>query len=206
MDIMNARLNERVRAGIWALAGLGLATLVASCSSTQMTSTWTDPSAKGAALSKVAVIAMSSQPNLRQMAEETTASQLAGAQAVASYRILGDTDLKDREAVKTKLRAAGMNGVLVMRLTGVSEQVAVVDGPYGSFDGYYDYAYGTAFAPGYLQTDTIVHMISNLYSLDQNKLIWSGVSKTFDPASAQNFMTDVSKAVAKSLQKERVVL
>ena len=49
-------------------------------------------------------------------------------------------------------------------------------------------------------------MVSNLYSLEQNKLLWSGVSKTFDPSSAQNFMTDVSKAVAKSLEKERVVL
>ena len=49
-------------------------------------------------------------------------------------------------------------------------------------------------------------MVSNLYSLEQNKLLWSGVSKTFDPGSAQNFMTDVSKAVAKSLEKEKVVL
>jgi hypothetical protein len=48
------------------------------------------------------------------------------------------------------------------------------------------------------QTDTIVHVVSNLYDLDQNKLIWSGVSQTSDPASAKEFMTSVSKAVAKS--------
>ncbi len=55
-------------------------------------------------------------------------------------------------------------------------------GPYGSFDGYYDFAGAAAFAPGYLETDTIVHMVSNLYDLNQNKLIWSGTSQTFDPA------------------------
>ena len=38
-----------------------------------------------------------------------------GRQAIPSYQLLADADLKDREAVKTKLRAAGVDGVLVMR-------------------------------------------------------------------------------------------
>jgi hypothetical protein len=91
-----------------------------------------------------------------------------------------------------------------MRMTGVTEQT-MVDGPYATFDGYYDYG-AAVYAPGYVQTDTIVHAVSNLYSLEQNKLIWSGTSRTFDPASATQFMNDVSKAVAQSLQKNRLIL
>ena len=140
------------------------------------------------------------------MAEDTTAANLKGAQAVASYQLLGDADLKDREAVKAKLKAAGISGVLVMRMTGVTEQVTPAAGPYGTFDGYYDYAAAGFYDPMYLQTDTVVHMVSNLYDLNHNKLIWSGVSQTFDPASAKSFMNDVSKSVAKSLKKERLVL
>ena len=203
---MDARANERARVGMFALGVVTLAALVASCASTEMTSTWTDPAAKGAALSKIAVVCLTKDAGLRRMAEDTTASKLAGAQAIPSYQILGDTDLRDLDAVKSKLRAAGINGVLVMRMTGVSEQVTDVGGPYGTFDGYWGYAAGAVYAPGYLQTETVVHMVSNLYSLEQNKLLWSGVSKTFDPGSAQAFMTDVSKAVAKSLEKERLVL
>ena len=186
-------------------AGLAVATLAMGCATTEMTSTWTDPSAKGAAMSRIAVIAMTKDPGLRRMAEDSAAAQLAGAQATPSYQVLGDADLKDREGVKAKLKAAGYNGVLVMRLAGVSEQVTAV-GPYDTFDGYYDYAGGAVYAPGYLETDTVVRVISNLYSLPDNKLVWSGTSKTFDPTSASQFMGDVSKAVAKSLQKDRVVL
>jgi len=62
------------------------------------------------------------------------------------------------------------------------------------------------YDPEYLQTDTIVRVISKLYSLRDQKLIWSGMSRTFDPASAQSFTNDVSKAVAKSLEKERLIL
>ncbi|HVU53106.1 MAG TPA: hypothetical protein VHL80_20625 [Polyangia bacterium] len=169
-----------------------------------MNSTWTDPSAKGASLSKVAVICLAKDPGLRRMAEDTAASQLVGAQAVPSYQVLGDTDLKDRDAVKAKLKDQGFQGVLFMRLAGVTERISPMQ--YGSFDGYYDYAAPALYDPAFVQTDTVVHVVSSLYSLQDDKLIWSGVSQTFDPASARSFMTDVSKAVAKSIQKDRLVL
>ena len=188
-----------------ATAALVIATLATGCATTEMTNTWTDPAAKGAAMSRIAVVCLTKDPGLRRMAEDATAGQLAGAQAIPSYQVLGEADLKDRAAVKEKLKAAGFNGVLVMRLAGVSEQVTAM-GPYDTFDGYYDWGVGAAYAPGYLETDTVVHVVSNLYSLDQNKLVWSGTSKTFDPASARQFMTDVGQAVAKSLQKDRIVL
>jgi len=186
-------------------AGLVLAALSVGCATTEMTSTWTDPSAKGAAMSKIAVVCLAKDPGLRRIAEDGTAAQMAGAQATPSYQVLGDTDLKDREAVKSKLKAAGFNGVLVMRLAGVTEQVTPV-GPYDTFDGYYDYGVCSVYGPGAVETDTVVHIVSNLYSLDQNKLVWSGTSKTFDPSSAKQMVGDVGQAVAKSLQKDRIIL
>jgi hypothetical protein len=185
-------------------AALGLTLAVAGCATTDMTSTWTDPSAKGASLSKVAIIAFARDPGLRRMAEDAAAQQLVGAQAVPSYQVLGDTDLKDREAVKAKLRDQGFQGVLLMRMAGVTERVDPAT--YGTFDGYYGWAAGAVYDPAYLQTETVVHVVSDLYSLPNDKLIWSGVSQTFNPASAQEFMTSVSKAVAKSIQKDRLVL
>jgi hypothetical protein len=188
-------------------AGLAIATLSMSCATTEMTNTWTDPTARGTTMSKVAVVCMTKDEGLRRMAEDAAVSQLQakGAQGIASYQVLGDVDMKDREAVKAKLRAAGADGVLVMRMTGVSQQVSMVGGPYSTFDGYYG-AGMMVYDPGYVQTDTIVHVVSNLYSLDQNKLIWSGTSQTFDPSSATQFMNDVSKSVAQSLQKDRLIL
>jgi hypothetical protein len=198
--------NAREAASIAMLAVLGLATAAAGCAATEMKNTWTDPGSKGAMLSRIAVICLHSDARLRQMCEETSASRLTGAQAVPSYRLLSHADLRNREAVKTKLKEQGFQGALIMRVTAVTEQVTAVDGPYGTFDGYYDWAGAAVFDPTYLQADTIVHMVSNLYSLQDEKLIWSGVSETFDPASAQSFMKDVSKAVAKSMQKDRLVL
>jgi hypothetical protein len=201
---MQTKLSWKVATTAPVLIALAIAAV--GCATTEMTSTWTDPTARGASMARIAVIALSKDPGLRRMAEDTAASQMRGAQAVPSYQVLGDADLRNREVVKAKLLAQGFQGVLVMRMAGVTEQVTAVGGPYGTFDGYYDWAGSAVYAPGYLETDTIVHVVSNLYSLDQNKLVWSGVSQTFDPASAKSFMTDVSKAVAKSLEKDRLIL
>lgn len=198
------RTRLQIGSSTIACAALGLTLALAGCASTDMTSTWTDPSAKGASLSKVAVIAFARDPGLRRMAEDSAAQQLVGAQAVPSYQVLGDTDLKDREAVKAKLSEQGFQGVLLMRMAGVTERVDPA--MYGSFDGYYGWAAGAVYDPAYLQTETVVHVVSHLYSLPNDKLIWSGVSQTFNPASAHEFMTSVSKAVAKSIQKDRLVL
>ena len=185
---------------------LGLSALATGCASTKMTDTWTAPSAKGAQLSKVAVICMVKDPGLRRMAETSAAANLAGAQAVPSYQVLGDTDMRDKDAVQQKLESQGFQAVLLMRMAGVDEQVDVAGAPFATFGDYYGYVGDRIYNPGFVQTDTIVHVISTLYSLQDQKLIWSGTSQTFDPASAQSFMNDVSKAVAKSLQKDRVIL
>jgi hypothetical protein len=172
-----------------------------------MTSEWTDPTAKNSPpLKKVAIVCLTADPGLRRLGEDTAAAQLQGARAVPSYQVLGNTPLLDRATIKDMLKASGFDGVLVMRLTNISERVTATPGPYYTFDGYWDYAGAAVYEPGYLDTETVVHVVSNLYSLDQNKLIWSGTSQTFDPSSAKSFMDDVAKTVAKTLQQDRIIL
>ena len=61
------------------------------------------------------------------------------------------------------------------------------------------------FALGVLGIATLAALVASCASTEMTST-WSGVSKTFDPTSSQAFITDVSKTVAKSLEKERLVL
>ena len=126
--------------------------------------------------------------------------------ALPSYRFVPDADLPNQAAVRATLLANGFDGALVMRVAGVSEQVVAFPYTYFGPVGYPGWYGSGVFAPGHLQTETIVHVVSDLYSLPQNKLIWSGVSRSFDPRSTKQFMNDVSKTVAKSLEKDRLIL
>src|SRR5689334_13171168 len=178
--------------------------LFASCANTEMTDTWTDPSAKGAALQRIAVICLAKDEGLRRMAEDQVTRGVQNAQVVPSYQVLAGIDLKDKDAVKAKLSAAGFQGVLVMQMTGVSQELRATS--YSTFDGYYGYAYPMAYGPTYLESYPVVHVQSNLYSLPDGKLIWSGSSRTFDPNSAKDVVDDVSREVGKKLEKERILI
>jgi hypothetical protein len=196
---------KQAKRGVWGgLAALLLGTVAAGCASTQMANTWTDPTARGAPLSKVAVVCVSRDESVRRVAEDDMARRMTN--AVPSYQVLGDADMSNKEAVRAKLESQGFDGALVMRLAGVTEHVVPGTGPYGSFYGYYDYAYNTAYGPAGPQVETVVRVENRLYSLKDDKLIWTGQSKTFDPSSTKQAVEGVTTEVAKALQKERLIL
>ena len=70
---MNTCVNEKMRVALSVLGILAIPAVAASCATTDMSSTSTDPSAKGAALSKIAIVCMTKDPGLRRTAEETAA-------------------------------------------------------------------------------------------------------------------------------------
>jgi hypothetical protein len=173
------------------------------CASGGMSNTWTDPSARGASLSTVAVVCVTKDPDLRRIAEDAVAWQLVGAHAVPSYRVLGEVDVERRDVMEAKLKELGFQGALVMRIVRVTQHTSPATS--GGFT-YFGSPSGPMYSPPYLEPDTEVHVVSNLYALQEGRLIWSGVSRNFDPASANAFMADLSRAVAKSIQKDRLVL
>jgi hypothetical protein len=181
-----------------------LVALAGGCASTEIDRTWKDPSARGILLSRVAVVCLCQDVTVRRLVEDEVVKQMGGTAVFPSHKALPDVDLKDRALVKQRLSAHGFDGVLVMRLAAVSEEAASPGpAPIGTFDGYYGWAYGMSYgAP----VGTVVRMVTNLYSLTINKLVWSGQSRTFDPGSARNLVDDVSRAVGKELIEDHLII
>jgi hypothetical protein len=51
-------------------------------------------------------------------------------------------------------------------------------------------------------TDDIVTVETLVYSLEQDLLVWAGVSRTVDPAQIDPFITDLAAAVTKQMAKD----
>ena len=52
------------------------------------------------------------------------------------------------------------------------------------------------------RTDEIVHVETNVYSLAEDKLIYTARSESFNPGSSEDLMNEIATAIAKDLKKK----
>ena len=196
---------------------LSLAAVGLACSpSTTMKNSWRDPSVTGPLdFKKVLVLMLNKDGTTRRTVEDKIAGRITTnrrVEAVPSYTLLMGSDLQDQDHAKQIVLDAGFDGAVVMRLVGVDKQTTYVPGSYpsyyGSFwgpGGYYGYGWPAVYDPGYLQTDTIVNIETLIYSLKDNKLVWTGTTETFNPSSLDHVIDGVASAVSMELTKQGLV-
>ncbi len=209
----NSRIVKRaVFSGITLVSVL----LLTACATTQMTASWTDPAYDRGPLKKVAIFAVHENTTVRRLAEDQVVAQIpAGTEAVASYTLFETLEKRTRKQIRARLVDEGFDGALVMRLIDVSKQETYVPPQtfitpgnpsyggvpyYNSFDNYYGYAYGQVYTtPGFVSESTIAKMETILYTLPDNKLVWSGISERVNPESAQSVAHELAVLISKEL-------
>lgn len=189
--------------------------LLAACAATTtFTSTWKDPTARPVNPVGKTVAAVFVTPNegQRRAAEDVMVSALNrhGAHGVASYTII-PSGRADSNSAQQQLKAAGANGAVIMRVVGKDQQVTYTPGGpspayYGRVGGYWGHGWGAAYDPGYLRTDTIVSIETVVYSLEQDKLLWAGTSRTTNPDKLDSFINEVADAAAGEMAKQGVIV
>jgi len=197
-------------------ASLLAALLASACASTNFSSTWRAPDAKPGTFKgkKVVAVFVSQDEALRRGVEETLAVELnkRGAEGVPAYEIIPTPEIKDEAKAKARITEAGAAGVVALRLVGREQEVSGSAGGYyaaapytGVWGGYWGYGWGGIYDPGYLRTDTILHVETLVYSLEQNKLVWAGQSKTTNPSNVDAFIKDLVGKVAAEMKKSGLI-
>jgi len=194
----------------WLLAVAMLLSL--SCATTTFQSTWKSPTARPLRLAgrKVAAVFVNRDPALRRRAEDAMAREISarGARGIPAYTVLSDSEIRDQEGAKAKFEQLGFSGAVVMRIVGSETQYTYesafwVHPHYHHFwGGYWGWGWGTVWEPAYLREDRIVKVETLVYSLEQDQLVWAGVSRTFNPSEIEGFISELSAAVSKKMAKE----
>jgi hypothetical protein len=183
--------------------------LLAACSSTStdLVDTWKAPGLSKLEFRKVLVLVISDNEAVRHVAEDALVERLnRKTVAVPAYVILGDTALKDKDAVREKLQRAGFDGAVTMRMIGKNQVVTTpIPDVYHGFWPYYSYGIGVVYNPGEVRTDTIVRLETNIYSLTDDQLLWSSASETFDPSDTRGAVNNVVDALASKLRRDGLI-
>ncbi|HXR52307.1 MAG TPA: hypothetical protein VN762_09220 [Steroidobacteraceae bacterium] len=206
-----------------ALAVALVAVLATACETSQFVSTWKSPDAQPVQVNgtKVAAVVMINDRSTRRVAEDTLAAEITrrGGQGIAMYTLQDDDAKPSAEAAtRAALEKAGVEGVVVMRPVKSDKDITVTpvntySPMYGAYwGGYYGYGWGSSWAGGPvsmgndIRVDTIVYVETLVYSLKQNKLIWSAQSKTTNPPNTDKFVLMLAQEVGDELKKDGVIV
>ena len=188
---------------------MGLAcTVLPACASTSITNSWTDPGTTGpVSFARIIVVFMSGNESVRRTAEDALVQRVGPERAVPSYTIISQEEAQATDSSVDQLRAENFDGAIVMRVISRDQELSyspgmTYPGYYRGFYGYYGYGWPVVYDPGYLRADTVVTVETNVFSVTDDKLLWSGVSETFNPNDVANAVNDVADAASEELRRQ----
>lgn len=194
--------------GVVVLAG---AMLIAA---PKLKSSWRNPDPAASPVSKVIVIGFTREQATRRSMEDALTAEIRknGGSAEPSYSLVPGPLPKEPASLKDKIAAAGYDGAVVVRVTGVSNEqywnpgfAPVMPSYYYSPWSYWNYWYPYAWDTGYLQTDTTVQIETIVYALKGEVMVWSGVSESTNPGSVRKLIQEIAVAVGVDVKQRNVI-
>ncbi len=198
-----------------AVAPLLTASLLSSCTTTNLVQTWRDPNYRSRPVNRVFVIAVIPNDMYRVQFENAMAQALIakGFQAATAASVFPPGQL-DKEKVQQYVLDNQVDLVIVQRLNKqttaeyVPPTVAYVPPApyYGGWYGAYGYGYGAVYSPGYMTEETNVIADTNVYSVNPESLVWSGNSNTFNVQDGQGAAQSLAASLVADLIKAQILV
>jgi len=182
--------------------------LLASCSSTKLVHSWRNPETTVDAnkLKKVWVMCLVKDETTRRVAEDELVKRRPDV-FVATYNQFPSSMLQNNtDKVNADISKSGYDGIVIMRLASQKQETSYVPGSYPTYYngwyGYYGYAAPYYYDPGYYRTDEYYAVETNIYTLNPDKLIWSGMTETMNPNSVETTIREIADAINYQMKKE----
>jgi hypothetical protein len=206
-----------------------VALLVAACSSTTMSGSWSDPAFTKKA-KKVYIIGISKDETRRRIFEDSFGRQLTsqGIKTFSSYRDLPSNQDTDREAITQRMIEEGCDSVLITQLIDTRKETVTSPGRvsgyssgpyyggrrggYGGRGGYYNnwgsyYGRRTdiVYEPPTSTEFVIATVESVMYDLETEEMIWSGQLETVIEGNFEKMVQDFVNTVSKDLTEKGII-
>ena len=199
---------------------LALLIVMMGCSSSRMTTSWMAKDAVVRDYKKIMVVGLirESDRTIQQKMEDHFVGDLKamGYNAVSSLAEYGPKvfDQLDEAAALEKIKNSGVDAVITIVLLDKMREQQYVPGriyysPYGyyynRFWGYRTTLYRRIYEPGYYVTDNKYFWESNLYDMNDQKLVYSAQTQSFDPVNAESLGHQYGKMIVEDMVKNGVI-
>jgi hypothetical protein len=176
---------------------------------TSLVKSWREPSAAPLKFAKVLVLVIAPHESQMQFGEAVLVGLMKRTQGVSAHAVMPKDDARDEQKMRAFMAQESFDGAVTMRLLAAGQETTAHAGIYvpahTGFWNYYSYAWPLVTDIGYVHTERLFHMETQVYSMKDDKIVWAGISKTTDPKNARQLVEDVARTVAKDLKKQRLV-
>ncbi|MGZ6029023.1 MAG: hypothetical protein ACXWK5_06330 [Myxococcaceae bacterium] len=207
--------SHRVLVATVVLAGLtGCSTT--SNKGTHFVSTWKAPDAAPLTVKqgdKVVAMVISREDGTRRKDEDALCDELRarGFRPIPSYTLVPTDQVDDQAKALATIRSSAATAIFGARpiSTDTSEKNVPTQWAGGSplydFGTFYNLGWQSQTTPAHTVTTTVVRIQLLVYSLPQEKLLWSAESVTTDPGQLDSFFAELVKAAAAQMTREGVL-
>lgn len=185
--------------------GLAVAAIFCACSmnNTRMINSWTNPDIKAQPIhfNKILVVAVAPSDTERRSAEDAMVAKI-GPKATPSYALLNESELKDLTIAKKRIQQETFDGMVLLRWLGVREEKEYSATPTQSpLWDHYSYSWT------YMQETNVVlwkilQLETRIFSMADEKLIWSGTTETVEPPAIPQLVKNVARVIEKKLRSQ----
>ncbi len=193
--------------------------LIASCTSTRITSSWKEPASTPVNYKKVLVIALSQPDNvLKEQMEKHLVGDLEshGIQAISAFEVYGPKAFENmtEQAALEKIQNTGVDAILTIVLLDKSRERYYVRSHmfftpyaiyYDHFWGYYRTIYDRVYMPGYYANSTEYFWESNLYDVASKQLVYSVQTKSFNPENLKTLAHEYGQLIINNMVQQKVI-
>ena len=147
------------------------------------------------------IVGLARSPGMRARYENGFVDKIAnqGVLAVASVNLVPEVKDIDRKTVEGWLAAYDLDGVIVTRVSNVKQEQEYIPPNY-TLGGWYG-AWAVPASPGYVVDNTTYVLETDLFDARTEKLVYSGVTKTFNPDDPTKAIHAVIDAVVSDMTK-----
>jgi hypothetical protein len=187
-----------------------LMAVTASCATMETVNVWKDDNARR--LGNVLVLAVSEPDFMQRHFENVISEQLAsrGIEAVPANKVFSQSGSKlEREAVLAKVKELGIKNVLVVRAVSREEASRLYQGgvyriPAGHYGGWYGF-YSRGYVPGSAYDAEFFTVVTNIYEVSSEKLIWSSLTRVKVEDSRQAAINPLIDLLMKQLEESKII-
>ena len=199
------------------LIGLVVMLFTASCATTKTNTlhVWKDEG-QSQKLGKTMIFAVAELERMRDHMENMLAWRLRdkGIDASASNKIIPELGAKpDREAIAAKVKGLGVENVVVVRAVSKDEYSQLVPSEaylvpmsyYAGWNSFYADSYAFVAFPGSAYDVEFFTMVTNIYDVRSEKLVWSYLSKTKVETSREGALNPFIETIIKQLESSKLL-